>query len=261
MATPLVLSARYSRRGARAPLGALYALLDEIQTILIATPTPEVRQAKIDFWETELAAATTGAARHPLARALPSGSVLAIATDALEAARTEAALTDTVPGDLLRMLLVKQCGQPLRRAASLEGASASPALDYAETVGTAYALTVRLQTLGLAARHRPWEIASLAAAASDQSPEQGGAYAAMAVLRDWAASAYEAARRLASTPSLLPRSTRVLAALGEQLLKELSEDIRVDPRRLLAGRILLPDPRMHWIALRALWGRRLRLRP
>ncbi len=261
MTTPLTLSARYSRRGARAPLRALYAVLDEIQAVLVATPAPEVRRAKIAFWEAELAAATTGAARHPLARALPAGPVGAIAQSAIEAARAEAALADCFPGDLFHALLAGQWGRPLRLAAALEGADAPETLGYAEQIGIAYALTVRLQTIGLACRHRPWEIASLAAEASRRNQERGDAQAAMEVLRDWAASAYEAARRQTLTAPLPPRSMRVLAALGECLLVELSEEMRVDPRRLLTGRILLPDPRMHWIALRALWGRRTRLSP
>ncbi|MHB1512905.1 MAG: hypothetical protein ACYCTF_08500 [Acidiferrobacter sp.] len=261
MTTPLTLSARYALCRARAPLRALYAVLDEIQNVLIATPAPEVRRAKIAFWEAELAAATTGAARHPLARALPSGSVCAIALSAIEAARAEAALADRFPGDLFRTLLTGQGGRPLRLVAALEGAVAPEALGYAEQVGTAYALTARLQTIGLACRHRPWEIASLAAEASSRNHERGDPQAAMEVLRDWAANAYKVARRQTLTAPLLPRSTRVLAALGECLLVELSEEMRADPRRLLAGRILLPDPRMHWIALRALWGRRARLSP
>lgn len=262
MTTPLTVSARYGRRSARSPLRALYALLDEIQTVLIATAAPEVRHAKLAFWEAELAAATTGAARHPLARALPSGSVCAIALSALEAARAEAALTDRFPEGLFRTLLAAQWGRPLRLAAALEGADAPEALGYAEEIGMAYGLTVRLQTIGLAYRHRPWEITSLAAERSGPGRERGDAQTAMEVLRDWAASAYQAARREAPSGPLLPRSTRVLGALGERLLAELSEEMRADPRRLLAGRILLPDPRMHWIAARALlWGQPRPLSP
>ena len=254
-----MLSARFSRRAARKPLGALYALLDEIQTVLVATPTAEIRQAKIGFWETELAAARTGDARHPLARALPGGSVLAIAGAALEAARTEAALARAFPGDLLRTLLARELGHPLGLAAALEGGGGPEAAAYAEQVGTAYALTVRLQTLGFAYRYRPWEIASLAAARSDPGGDADEARVAMEVLREWAAAAYEAARVQATTAPRVPRFARVLAALGEELLAELSREIGADPRRLLAGRILLPGPRMRWIALRALWGRRWRL--
>ncbi len=258
MTTPLAMSARFSRRAARKPLGALYALLDEIQTVLVATPTAEIRRAKIGFWEAEIAAARTGGARHPLARALPAGAVLAIAGGALEAARTEAALAGRFPGGLFRTLLAGELGRPLGLAAALEGGGGPEAAAYAEQVGIAYALTVRLQTLGFAYRHRPWEVASLAAETSGPTADADEAPAAMEVLRAWAASAYEAARVQASAAPRLPRSARVLAALGERLLAELTLEIGADPRRLLASRILLPGPRMRWIALRALWGGRRR---
>lgn len=251
MPTPLVLSARFGRRRARPGLTALYAVLDEIQTTLIATAAPKARRARIAFWQAEVAAAAAGRARHPLARALaqtipPELIASEALAGALEAARDEAALDTVFPGDRLRTLLAAELGRPLGLAATLEDPDRPETVAGAERVGTAYALTLRLQTIGLAHRRRPWEIVSLAA----QAGAGGRAEAAMGVLRDWAQAAYAQT----GAPGL-PPSVRVLAALGERLLAELAGEIAADAHQLLAGRIVLPGLRMRAIALRAVWGR------
>lgn len=254
--TLLAWGARYSRRSARAAVRALYALADELQTILITAGTPAIRRLKIAFWQEEIAQARRGRAQHPLARTLaavvPAPTLHDPAIDrALADAACEAALDGPFPAVSWPSWVAGTVGEIVALGGACEHPHLRPGTAHGRAAGAAYAFTCRLQTLGASYRHRPWELASLAAL-DPAAATQGDVPAATAVLRGLAREAYREAQ--SATADATP-STRVLAALGRRLLAELEAEITTDPGALLDHQLFLPGPRIYWLALRA----RLRL--
>lgn len=256
---PLPYSARFSSGYRRAAILALYTLIDEIQDIVLCSSTEEIRALKLAFWRTEIETLPEKGGRHPLTRALAKYYSTEIDYHQLLLTMIESATTEADHGaafspERFIELLSDQLGAPLRWSAKLLKGESNTNQAFAEAVGIGWALTQRLQYIGLTQRLRPSDLARLAALRPHNGKRldtsKNPTEMAIDAAQDTAESYYQQAFALRPKGfRKAPRPHLLLAHLGHALLKELSNN----RAELLRAQIFLPTARMHRIAFRSLF--------
>ena len=247
----------------RPAIAALHAFCREVREVPDAVSDPGVARLKLGWWRTEIAAAFSGRAQHPVAQALATAVAKFKLAPALFDAVIDGVASDIERGDYPDFsALEAHCrhiaGSIAVLSAQILGGTESTR-SYASDLGIALRLTSVIQRLADDLHHgRIYlpkdDLARFGVAVGDLMQRRATpAFAALMAHQAQRARSF-CARAVAALPASERRAQRpglVMAAIGEALLAEIERD----GFRVLDRRISLTPLAKAWIAWKTSWRR------